>query len=300
MVVDYGAGCIGVECVLYPYGDVGLEYRVDCRRVNHLGAEIAELGGLDIAQMADGICVVDDAWVGCHETVNVGPYLEAACLQCRCDYGCRVVASATSKVRDFLVLLVLGDESRNYCHLCGVSVKVLMYESVGNLVGKYVFVVLGLGLDETACVETYCAVNESGYDAARNPFAVAHNCSLGFWGNVVYECKSLINVVQLVQQHVNFLQQRSALFVAWYYCVDEVVMACHNILELVVEGLVAVDGHIGGLYQPVCHSAECRYHYNHAVILGRVLYNALQVEYAVCGTYRCSAEFHYFHLLAVV
>ena len=262
MVIDYSAVSVRVERVLYLYGDVCLEYRVDCRRVYHLRTEVAKLGSLHIAQVAYGVGVVDYAWVGSHETVNVGPYLKAVCLQRGCQYGCGVVATATAKIGNLVVLLVLCNEARYHNHLLLGVVEVLVDEPVGLLVGKDVFAVLCLCLYEVAGVEACGTVNERGYYAARNPLAVAHDSSLRLWSEVVDERKTLVYVVQLIEQHVYLLQQVATSCVVGDYCIDEVVMACHNLLELLVEGVVAVDSHVCSLNELVGYAAQCRHHYN--------------------------------------
>ena len=80
MCIDYCSLAAGVEGVLYLNGDVCLEYRVYCRRIDNLRTEVAELGCLNVAQVAYGVGIVDDAWVGCHEAVHVGPYFKAVGL----------------------------------------------------------------------------------------------------------------------------------------------------------------------------------------------------------------------------
>ena len=80
MCIDYCSLAAGVEGVLYLNGDVCLEYRVYCRRIDNLRTEVAELGCLNVAQVSNGVSVVDYTRVGSHESVHVGPYFKAVGL----------------------------------------------------------------------------------------------------------------------------------------------------------------------------------------------------------------------------
>ena len=73
--LDGGAGIGGVEGVFNFDGNVFHANGIDGGRIDHLGAEVAQLHGLDVAELGNGVGAFDDAWVGCHKAVDVGPNL---------------------------------------------------------------------------------------------------------------------------------------------------------------------------------------------------------------------------------
>ena len=72
--LDNRAGIIRAEGIENTDRDVLGTDRIDSRRINHFGTEVAELGSLYIAETLDGICIGYQSWVGGHKTVDIGPY----------------------------------------------------------------------------------------------------------------------------------------------------------------------------------------------------------------------------------
>ena len=70
-----------VEGVLDDDRYILMIYREDCWRVDDLCTEVAELHSLDKRQLVDDVSIVDDTRVGCHEAIDIGPYLEHLCLK---------------------------------------------------------------------------------------------------------------------------------------------------------------------------------------------------------------------------
>ena len=155
---------------------------------------------------------------------------------------------------------------------------------------------LNLGLYEFSCIVSHSAVDKRSDNAARQSLAIAYDGSLRLWCDIVYKSKTMIYVVKFVQQHVNLLQQLNALFFARNNAVYQFVVTCHNLLKLILERLIAVNSQFCCLYQLIGNTAESRHHNNYILRCCGLLDYAFQVQYTVYGTYRCSAEFHYFHL----
>ena len=161
----------------------------------------------------------------------------------------------------------------------------LVYEPVGNFIGKDMLLVLSLGLDELAGIEAYGTLNERCYNAARYALAIAHDSSLGLWCHVVDERESLIDVVQLAKQHVHLLKQRSALALVGNHGVNQAVVAFYNPAALVIECHVAAYRKVCSLYELVGYAAECRHHNNNTFICCSLLNNLLEAQYALHGTH---------------
>ena len=90
-----------IEGVLHLDGNVLHADGINRRRINHLGTEVTELHRLDIRQLVDGIGRLDDAWVGCHETVHIRPYLQHLSVNGSCNDGCGIVRTTAPQVRRF-------------------------------------------------------------------------------------------------------------------------------------------------------------------------------------------------------
>ena len=105
----------------------------------------------------------------------------------------------------------------------------------------------------------------------------------------------MIDVVEFVKQLVNILQQFSTFILARYNAVYKLVMFGYNLLELLLERLVTIYGQLGSLDKFVGYATKSRYNNNYILLYCSSLNDAFQIQYTVYGTYRCSAEFHYFH-----
>ena len=145
-------------------------YREDCRRVDDLCTEVAELHSLDKRQLVDDVGIVDDTRVGCHEAIDIGPYLEHLGLK-GCSYdGSSIVRTTATKVGDFACDAVGRDETAHHddwalafgldlvphCH----DIRIGLFEVADVLVP-----VLG-GLDDIAAVDPCGTLDDCGNDAA--------------------------------------------------------------------------------------------------------------------------------------
>ena len=111
LLLDDGTCSLRVKRILYPDRDILVAHRVDGRRIHHLGSEVAQLGGLYIAQFIDCIGCRDDTRIGRHKSVHIRPYLQHLCIQ-RCRYHrCGIVRPSTSQVGDITAHLVRRDKT---------------------------------------------------------------------------------------------------------------------------------------------------------------------------------------------
>ena len=64
---------MGLLAVEHQHGDVLFDRGQDGGRVQHLGAEVGELGGFFKADDLDAQCIGADARIAGHDAVDVGP-----------------------------------------------------------------------------------------------------------------------------------------------------------------------------------------------------------------------------------
>ena len=83
--------------VEHQHGDVFLDRGENGCRVQHLGAEVGELGGFFKADGLDAQRIGADAGVGRHDAVDVGPDLDGFGIHASADEGGGVVGSAAAE-----------------------------------------------------------------------------------------------------------------------------------------------------------------------------------------------------------
>ena len=162
-------------------GDVLGTDGVECGRVDDLRAEVAELHGLDEAELVDDIGCLDDPGVGGHEAVHIGPYLQLVGIEGGGDDAGSVVGAAASEVGDLTVCGVSGYEAGDNRDpaASGESLEGFLHKAVGDLGVEHDLVFDPGGLDEVQGVVERCAVDESGDDAGGEPLAEAHDLEAG-------------------------------------------------------------------------------------------------------------------------
>ena len=94
---DLGAFVLRVAAVEDEDRDVLLHGGQDRGRVQDLGAEVGELGGLFKADGLHAQRLGDDARIGGHDAVDVGPDLDGAGVQRAADEGGGVVGAAAAE-----------------------------------------------------------------------------------------------------------------------------------------------------------------------------------------------------------
>ena len=79
----------GVAAVEHQHGNVLFDGRQDGGRMQHLGAEVGQLGGLLKADDLDAQSIGADARIGGHDAVHVGPDLDGLGLERAADQARR-------------------------------------------------------------------------------------------------------------------------------------------------------------------------------------------------------------------
>ena len=198
LVLDDGAGCLGIECVLDENGDMLDAHGIDGGRIDHLGTEVAEFHGLYIAEFGDDVGRTDDARIGCHESIHVGPYLQHSGIQHSCyDAGC-VVAAAASQVGHLAALGIGTDKAAHQTHL-GDGLPVVLDKPVGELRGQTVLAALDLGLDKRAAVIPLGVLDQRGNYTAADALAIGDDSGQGLGAKVMDEIDTLVDAAQLLQ-----------------------------------------------------------------------------------------------------
>ena len=152
---------------------------------------------------------------------------------------------------------------------------------------------LALGLHEGARVKHLGIFDNSAHDKARQAFAIAHHRIFHIGGDILEEVQSLIDILELIEQSVNLLAQRTLLAARGDDLLYHLFVADYHTVELRLISNVATRGHHCRTNQLVGNAAQCRHHHDDRFLLG--LNNLLYLLYTIYGTHRCSAKFHYLH-----
>ena len=95
---DASAFVLRIARIQHQHGDVLFDGRQDGRRVQHLGAEVGELGGLFEADGPHAQGIGADARVGRHDAVDVGPDLDGFGVEAAADERGGEIRSAAAQV----------------------------------------------------------------------------------------------------------------------------------------------------------------------------------------------------------
>ena len=160
---DERARRFGVEGVLDQDGDVAVVDREDRGRIDHLRAEVAQLHRLFEAQSVDDIGIADDARVGCHETVDVGPDFEHRGIEGRGENRRRIVRTSSAEVRSVPARQIARDEA-GHDHRVRHLPERLADQFLGRCEVDDMPPEIGLRLDEPARIVTdrsgKCSAND--------------------------------------------------------------------------------------------------------------------------------------------
>ena len=114
---------------------------------------------------------MDDARVGSHKAIDIGPYLEHVGIEC-CGYDAgSIVRAATSEVCRLAGVAVLADEAGNdhngsFC--CAVNAtdmtECFAHQAIGQFCIERLLAVLAFGLDEVPGVHACAAIDERRND----------------------------------------------------------------------------------------------------------------------------------------
>ena len=152
-----------IEGVLYLDRDVLDANRIDGWRIDNLGTEVAQLHGLDIAQLIDGIGCLDDTGVGRHKAIDVGPYLQDLRIEGCSNDGCCIVRAATTEVGGLARILVATDEAGHHGYLRQL-LEGLMNKLVGEVGHQTVSAILILSTNKVAAVHALATLKQAGND----------------------------------------------------------------------------------------------------------------------------------------
>ena len=243
LVLDDGAGGIGVECVLDKDRDVLDADRIDGGRINHLGSKVAELHRLNVCQLRYDVGRTDDARVGSHEAIHVGPYLQDTGIQCRSNDAGGVVAAAPAKVRHLTALRVGTDEARYDAYL-GKLLPSLLDESVREFLDEAVLPCLEFRLDELAAVKPFGSFYQCSDNQATDALAIGDDGCLCLWTKVADEIDTLIDTAQLFEQFGHGSFQAFAFRAGWQDVRYHRFMSLGYLCKRLLVGDVAFNGHL--------------------------------------------------------
>ena len=284
---DERARRFGVEGVLDQDGDVAVVDREDRGRIDHLRAEVAQLHRLFEAQPVDDIGIADDARVGRHETVDVGPDFERLGVQRGGDECGGVVRSAAPQIGHVARGAVRGDEARHYRHAGAVG-QTLPDELFGQIRFGDVLSEVGLRADELPRVVEPRAFEHGGHDSRREAFAVADDRVARAGREVADQVDAAQDIGQFVEQFVRPPADRAAPL-GRHRFVDRRAVAGHDFGQRV--GVVGLSGRGCGRrgQQTVGDAAQRRNDHDDLAVVGGD--DPAHLSQTLCGTYRRSAEF---------
>ena len=303
MVFDEGSRMFWVEGVLHLDGDILHTDGVYRRRIDDLGTEVTQLHSLNIRELVDGVGRLDNLRVGCHESVHIGPNLQHLCIQSSCNDSCCVVTSATSQVGGLVAVAVTGYEAGNNGNGSvgsGITAadrsECFLHQFCSKLGVQGMLAVLLLGADEVTAVHAQTVLDQSCHYVRRQALAIADDGILCLAAQVMNQVDAIIDALQLVEQRVYSFEQVFTFLRVGDNRVYHLVVAFHNVVELIPIAFITLEGHLGRGNQFVGDAVQRAYYYYDRLRPSLCLHDFLQAKNAFCGTYGRSAEFHYFHI----
>ena len=280
-----------MEGVLDVDGNVLAVDGIDGRGVDDLRAEVAEFRGLGVGEFVDGIGVGNDARVGGHEAVHVGPDFKSFGIERSGEEGGGIVRTAAAEVGGHAGSAVGRDEAAHDGH-GREGGEGFADEFRGQFDVGEVLLVLREGLHELARVEVLCALDEFGRDERREAFAVGNDGVGRLRREVLDEAHAVENAAQFGEQRIEPGDER-CLLPGRDDGLHHGVVAVGDRIEFVEVSRIAFRGELRGADELVRHAAEGRNHHHDRV--GRGFYNGLHVGYAFGSAYGTPAEFQYIH-----
>ena len=257
---------IGVEGILDADGDILHADGIDGGRIDHLGTEIAQLHCLYVTQFINYVSVGDNSWVGRHETIHIGPYLEHVGIQCCSDDAGRVVTSAPSQVGDFAAFRIGTDETRHKAHLRYLAPS-LTHETIGQFACQQATSALHFGLDELATVIPFGTPYEGGHNTAADAFAIADDGRQRLRTEIADEIHTLVDTAQFLKQSFNHSPERIAVATGRNHRVYHHLMTLGHLPERFLVKGVAFHSPMGSAYQLVGNTPQGTHHHNHRLLL---------------------------------
>ena len=148
LLLDDGSRSVRIERILDENRNILVAHRIDSRRINHLRAEVTELHRLHVAQFRYRISRTDDARVGRHEAVHIGPDFKDIGFQRGRNDGSGIIGTSPAQVRNLTGILVAGNESGHHRHLRKFP-ESFLHQLGGQFRIQDMSVMLLFGLDES-------------------------------------------------------------------------------------------------------------------------------------------------------
>ena len=287
LILDNGTGSIGIEGILDEYGDMLDTHGIDGGRIYHLGTEVAEFHSLHITEFGNHIGCTDDTWVGRHEAIHIGPYLQHTGIQyCSDDAGC-VVATASAQIGHLTAYGIGADKSAHQTHL-GNRLPVLLHQARRKVHGQAILSSLDLSLDESTAVIPLGVLHQVGHDATADALSIRDYGCQRLGAKVTNQIYTLIDAAELLQEVMHDSQQRLPDIAVSNDSVDHILMPLSYLPERFLIQGVTFHCHLGCSYQLIGDTSQGTYNHDDRLLLS--LYNSLYTQDTVYGTYRCPAK----------
>ena len=266
--------------------------RINRWRIDDFCTKVAQLHCFDVAQLWNHISRAYDFGVSSHETIDIGPNLEDACIQSRSNNARSIVASASSKIGHFTALGISTDETTYNTSLRNFLPS-LLNEFVAQFSNETVLSGLEFCLDELATIEPLCAINQSCNNLTANAFAVGNDSGLRLGTEVANEIDALIDAAKFVEQSVYCCQKLLALLASRDDAINHLFVSRLYLLERLLIGTIAFYSHLAGFDEFIGDATKGTNHNDDGLFLP--LDDLLYTQYAFYGTNRSSAKLQYFH-----
>ena len=129
---NQGTSQLRMEARAYPHGDLLAHDRTHGLRMDHPRAEIGQLHGLVVGQLADHVRLRNARRIGAHHALHVGPYGERLRVKQRTEYRRREIA-AVAPQGHLQPAPVAGDIARDHPHRGGIVLKQALQALAGSL-----------------------------------------------------------------------------------------------------------------------------------------------------------------------
>ena len=276
-----------VEGVLDPDGNLLLAYGIQGGRIHHLGAEVTQFGGFLVGQFVDDVGRLDNAGIGGHEAIDIGPNLQYRGVQGRCEDAGGVVGTAAAQGDD-VTGAVAGDEAGNDGD--GTSLPIS-----GELFGDQLVRSLevhepAVQPDEVQRIEQLRVADSGRHDERREPLAEAQDLVPRLLRQHLQQEHAPADAVQLGQQRLHGGAQRP---VAAGEGLARVQMTLPKLLKLNQIGCVGRFRQRGDPDEFVRDAAQRGHDHDHRIVLR--FHDGPYLPYALGRGDGTAAEFQYFH-----
>ena len=177
-----------LEAAAYPYRNALAYHRTHGLRVNHAGAEIGQLHGLVIGQLADHMGFRHSRGIGAHYPFHVGPYGQGLGVHQGAEYGCGKIAAVASQSH-LQAASIACDIAGNDTHGRGIVLEQPRQALAGSVPIHHHAQLSGLHPQYVAGIQRLCrpAVpdaalgNECRQQACRPQFSATRHQCLHAW-----------------------------------------------------------------------------------------------------------------------